>query len=121
MTRRCSVCAISWPNFLEFARCPKCGEKTALVNNEKPMDLREATSLKRHLEFDRKYAEREAHRQGPSPEDRGRQEAAEIIQLDRQFRRVPCGKCRRPTAPIICEWREPVCPDCWRRMNGDAA
>ena len=81
------------------------------------------------VKFNRWYQDREAKRTGPSPEDRGRAEAATIIELDRQLANdvaavsdsARCGVCSGPCRPIVCEWREPVCDRCWRRMNGDAA
>jgi len=32
-------------------------------------------------------------------------------------RKVPCAKCGKPTAAIICEWREAVCDQCWKGMK----
>jgi hypothetical protein len=124
MSRRCSQCGINWPNFLEHSTCAKCGGKTDLIGNQPPMSLAEASSLKRELEFARYYDEREAAREGPSPEQKGREEAATIIALDRQVEQTltKCGRCGEEKArPIVTEWREPVCPDCWRDLNGDAA
>lgn len=31
---------------------------------------------------------------------------------------VACGKCGELTVPIVCEWREAVCPKCWKEMTG---
>lgn len=76
------------------------------------------------IEFDRFYQRREAGREGPSPEAQGREEARTLIYLDRSLAangEARCGKCRKRCAGIVCEWREPVCDECWRRMNGDAA
>lgn len=90
--------------------------------NQKPMGLREATSLKNHLEFEREYEAWERRRKGPSPEQKGRQEAAAILELDRQLpATATCGKCGGACRPIVTEWRDPVCPECWLKMNGDAA
>jgi hypothetical protein len=53
--RRCDTGCESWPPDSEFVRCPQCGEPTTVYNNLQPLDLDEAISIKRHLDFEAKY------------------------------------------------------------------
>lgn len=118
MAKCCAACSLNWPSFLEYRTCPKCGRRTEEQAASKPMSLAAAASLKRELDFAKYYEEHDARRQGPSPEHRGREEARTIIELDRQLEgMVSCGKCGEPTAPIVCEFREPVCDECWEEIR----
>lgn len=54
IARRCSICAIDWPDTDEFIDCPKCEVMTRRFVAT-PMDLIAAKSLKKHVEFDAFY------------------------------------------------------------------
>lgn len=57
--RRCTICALSLPNALVWAKCPRCGEGTDIVGNVAPSTTnKEATSLLRAREF-QEYLEKE--------------------------------------------------------------
>lgn len=57
--RRCSVCALSFPNDPKWEKCAQCGEPTSIIGNAEPnVTDTEATSLLRQREFD-EYLEKE--------------------------------------------------------------
>lgn len=80
MTRRCSTCAINYPNAFKHAKCYACGANTDVRMDDKPHENW------KQLAHDAHYTRREAEREGPSPEEIGRQEARTIIELEKQFR-----------------------------------
>lgn len=57
--RRCSICAISFPNHDKWKKCAQCGEPTDIIGNAEPnvTDV-EAVSLLRNREFE-EYLEKE--------------------------------------------------------------
>lgn len=57
--RRCSICALSFPNDPKWAKCAKCGAKTDAIGNASPnIDDKDATKLLRAREF-QEYLEKE--------------------------------------------------------------
>lgn len=57
--RRCSICAISYPNEQTWETCAKCGEPTDIIGNAAPnITETEAISLLRAREFE-EYLEEE--------------------------------------------------------------
>lgn len=88
--KRCSNCAVNFPNSHEWSVCPVCLGTTSLLTNETPMTPSSARAITRQAKFDRFYEQTwEAKRQGPTPEERGRREAASIIEAARQIRALP--------------------------------
>lgn len=59
---RCTNCSTNWPPTGEFAVCPECGDNSSPMGQAVPIDVAVAVSRKRHAEFERFYAEREAAR-----------------------------------------------------------
>lgn len=53
--RRCSMGCASWPDHKDFYVCPSCGEPTTKYSNLYPLDLDEALSRKRHIDFEYFY------------------------------------------------------------------
>lgn len=114
----CPECDRAWPHVRAFSTCPYCRVPCRSATAT-PLTKRQVEVELLRVKFNRDYAKREATRKGPTPEELGEEEAATLIYLDKQVSR--CGKCGVPVKPILCEFREPVCSDCWRDMNGDAA
>lgn len=57
--RRCTICALSFPNDPKWLACAKCGGKTDIIGNAAPnIDDAEATKLLRAREF-QEYLEKE--------------------------------------------------------------
>jgi len=57
--RRCTICALSFPNDMKWRQCAQCGEATDIIGNAAPnITDEEATSILRHREF-REYLEKE--------------------------------------------------------------
>lgn len=94
--RRCSRCALDWPDRQAFRRCHQCGGRTDWVSNADAMPEPEATSLERRLRFEREYekydrgeeSECGPGREGPTPEFVGALEARAIIELERSHPEV---------------------------------
>lgn len=57
--RRCTICALSFPNDPKWLKCAQCGEPTDTIGNAGPnITDAEATSLLRAREFE-EYLEKE--------------------------------------------------------------
>jgi hypothetical protein len=57
--RRCSICALSFPNDPKWAKCAQCGEPTSIIGNAAPNITDEAaTMMLRAREF-QEYLEKE--------------------------------------------------------------
>lgn len=57
--RRCSICALSFPNTPRWSKCAQCGEPTDIIGNAAPnLTEKEATSLLRAREF-QEYLDKE--------------------------------------------------------------
>lgn len=58
-TRRCSTCALNFPDAIKWRTCARCGERTDYIGNAAPnLTDEEATSILRHREF-AEYEEKE--------------------------------------------------------------
>lgn len=57
---RCPLCLINWPHTSEFQPCPECNTPTETFTNSDPIDMKEALSRKRHADFGRYCAQRDA-------------------------------------------------------------
>lgn len=57
IARRCSLCAINWPDTDDYKMCPECLDEdgTDRCRDVKPLSLDEAWSKKMHAEFERFY------------------------------------------------------------------
>jgi hypothetical protein len=59
VSRRCTVCALSFPLDPKWEKCARCGEATDIIGNAAPnITDEEATSLLRAREF-QEYLEKE--------------------------------------------------------------
>lgn len=57
--RRCTICALSFPNDPAWKQCASCGGPTDIIGNASPnITDEEATSILRHREFT-EYLEKE--------------------------------------------------------------
>lgn len=57
--RRCTICALSFPNDDKWKECARCGEPTAPIGNAEPnITDEEATKVLRAREFE-EYLEKE--------------------------------------------------------------
>lgn len=83
--RLCDGCGTSWPHDRAYESCPRCRTVTRVSTIRKALTAEQAKLEVRRIEFERFYDSRELERQGPSPEQRGREEARLIIELDRQL------------------------------------
>lgn len=79
----CPECSRRWPYVKNFGVCKVCRVSCRTSQVGEPMSQDEARFELKKLEFNRRYAEREAKRVGPSPEDVGRAEAQLLIDLDK--------------------------------------
>lgn len=64
---RCVDCGTAWPRTMKsrkpvFNPCPECEGKCDVMTNDTPIPLEEAWSRKKHADFERFYAAREADR-----------------------------------------------------------
>ena len=80
----CGECQITWPNLWDFRYCPQCEQKTRYATGE-PLDQVEAARLQLRAQFRVYYAERECHREGPTPEQVGVEEALEEMRVIREL------------------------------------
>lgn len=55
IARRCQICGIDWPDLADYIDCPKCETMTRRFKDVRPLDIFEAMSLKKHVEFDAFY------------------------------------------------------------------
>lgn len=75
IARRCSLCAIDWPDDKTYKICPSCEDEggTDRCRDVTPLSDDEALSMKLHFEFERFYEEYDADadpsRLDPTPED----------------------------------------------------
>jgi hypothetical protein len=53
--RRCDTGCETFPDDMEFKRCPICGEVTERFSNGRPIDMEEAMSIKNHATFEKIY------------------------------------------------------------------
>lgn len=53
IARRCSICAVNWPDDKGYRYCPECGEDTGRIKDITPIDEDEARSRKVHAEFEK--------------------------------------------------------------------
>lgn len=90
--KRCSFCALNFPNSHEYSRCPSCEGTTSLIGNATPMTPAHARLVAARARFQRFYEAREDERErrgAPSPDELGGQEAAEILALEREVNQLP--------------------------------
>lgn len=80
------MCGVNWPNHQDYRKCPVCLERTDTVIRGAPITFTEAKKLANDAEFERYYAEWDARREGPSPDEIGRQEAKLIFGLEQAYR-----------------------------------
>lgn len=97
--RRCSRCALYWPNSTDYAKCAECKETTDFFPYASPMSDEDAVSRVAHVKFAEYEAIWEQARAGdegaikflrstgatpppvgPLPEDEGTQEARELME-----------------------------------------
>lgn len=55
VARRCSMCAVNWPDASEFTYCPECGDDTSRIREIIPIPYEEAKSRRLHADFERYY------------------------------------------------------------------
>lgn len=62
VARRCSMCAIDWPDTKEYKICPSCLDEdgTDRCRDVTPLDDDDARSKRLHFEFERYYEEYDA-------------------------------------------------------------
>lgn len=75
----CPDCRTAWPHYRTFSTCPECRVACRQATAANVLTAQQAKHRLVHLAFIRFYRRWEQNRQGPSPEDIGRREAAEII------------------------------------------
>lgn len=83
LSYECGECGRKWPYAKPFGVCGVCRTSCRTSQVGEPMSQEQARFELKKLEFNRRYAEREAKRVGPSPEDVGRAEARALIELDK--------------------------------------
>lgn len=86
VSRYCSREGTYWPALVEFRTCPECGGETYGVVGIQPISREEAERRVKQAEFDRWYLGTwERERTGPTPEEKGAEEARIVIDLDRRL------------------------------------
>ena len=78
--RRCSRCAISYPNLVRHSKCHGCEAETSVMNDEKPQDDWKQRAWESY------YRIHDAARQGPDPDELGRREARKLIEMERALK-----------------------------------
>ena len=82
MAYHCVDCKTNWPYFSSFKVCPECCIPCRTAATTKVMTSQEAQRRVKTLAFIRYYEQREAEREGPTPEELGIEEAmAEMAQI----------------------------------------
>lgn len=82
MAYHCTECKSNWPYFSSFKVCPDCGIPCRTAATTRVMTSQEAQKRVKTLAFIRYYEQREAKREGPTPEEIGLEEAmAEVAQI----------------------------------------
>ena len=79
-SRQCLKCMVRWPS--RWANCPACGQKT-VHKPTLPPDRNDSEA--NHAAFEGFYKEHDRSRTGPSPEEIGRREAQQVIELERNL------------------------------------
>jgi hypothetical protein len=77
----CPECRTAWPHYRTFSTCPECRVLCRSATASTVLTAQQAKHRLTNLAFLRFYRRREMNREGPTPEDIGRREAAEIIRL----------------------------------------
>jgi hypothetical protein len=75
---RCRLCLTNWPATAAYSTCPECLQRTDSMTGAQAIPLDEAQTRAKTATFNREYADREANRDGPSPEELGREEAKRL-------------------------------------------
>lgn len=76
--KRCSICALDWPDERLYDRCPSCHEATSRFTNLSPMTSEEGESRIAHIEFE-KFYERYCHRRNQPVEGNLSADLAELL------------------------------------------
>lgn len=79
----CPQCDRCWPYTKPYGTCPVCRVTCRTTTTNQPMTQERAKYELKAIEFNAFYAQREARRGGPSPEELGRREARTLIELDK--------------------------------------
>lgn len=74
----CPECRKPWPHTRAFCTCPYCRVPCRSATAT-PMTGEQVKVELLRVKFNQEYAKREAARKGPTPEEKGRQEAATLI------------------------------------------
>ncbi len=82
-SRRCFTCGTDWPTARKYLVCPVCETRTSYLGGPSPITSQEASDIVNHALFDTFYAEHDAKRKGPTPEELGHQDATVILDLER--------------------------------------
>lgn len=75
----CAHCKLYWPTDTED--CPRCDKGTKRYDHTPPMPKERYERVIRECFYDY-YERREEGREGPSPEELGRKDAKEILELE---------------------------------------
>lgn len=78
-SRLCDKCGWNWPYDNDFRECPQCGTVTRVSMVARAMSREQAKKTVRAIEFERFCGRRDQEREArgePSPEDKGREDAA---------------------------------------------
>lgn len=89
MSFDCPSCGRKWPYSKAYGTCKACSVPCVTSKVGQAMSLKDAAFEEKVISFATYYERREARRVGPSPEDRGREEAGEIIYWERRLRVDP--------------------------------
>lgn len=76
----CPDCRTAWPHYRAFSTCPECRVVCRSATAAKVLTAQQAKYRLTHLAFLRFYRRWNEEREGPTPEEIGAAEAAEIIQ-----------------------------------------
>jgi hypothetical protein len=70
---------------MDYKDCPGCEQPTEVRDSGKSLLLKEAHSLAANARFERFYAEHDAKREGPTPEEIGAAEALAVRELEAAY------------------------------------
>jgi len=84
----CPDCRTRWQHSRAFAVCPECGIACRSAVASRVLTNGEAKTRLNRVAFIRYYRERELARRGPTPEEKGRDEARALVAEVRRLNRV---------------------------------
>lgn len=84
----CPDCGTRWPHVRTYSSCPECRVVCRSLVAPRVLTDKQAKSRLKQIEFIKYYEAREAFRNGPTPEEIGREEGRREAALIRDFNKA---------------------------------